>query len=420
MGSEFSTARGVTARKFFLQHAHGESFHAQAVGTMMQVFRLGVWWPEVWGDCSKFVRTCVDCVEYYGTPEKTALRKNESALHFRDRYIMDFQGPFKLTKRGNLYLFTMVDSATGFFWGQATKTKDARVVCSLLYRFFLEFGPPLILRADNGFGHAENSVLRKFLRAKFPTTTLRLGTAYNPKSQQAIERVHPFSRRYFSFRKSYQWDELVLEFQYYLRKMPCAARGNLSPLELLLHEPMEIEPGKTEEVLRNFDKAVRRRRERQLLTREKRKFTTEYRSKLLAKQHGHTVQTLPRGQLVFVQLPEEERKSKSKLAGNCRPELYAIKEVYSRSYQLVNRDRETKLKIKNPVSMERIVDTKVHIDDYSMPKHRFQEGGRRGLIWNINTYWSTRQAQAYWEDDKAEFEVDDYREFMKNKVFVEL
>ncbi|CAD7977244.1 unnamed protein product, partial [Amoebophrya sp. A25] len=149
---------------------------------------MGVWWPNVWADCTKFVQRCVDCAAYHGVPERTAHRLNESALKFRDKYVMDFQGPFKKTKRGNLHFFTCVDSATMWFWGRPTAAKDAGTVIKILREIFLEFGAPRIIRADNGFGFSEGSRIKKFLRAEFPNTRLVLGTAYNPKSQQAIER----------------------------------------------------------------------------------------------------------------------------------------------------------------------------------------------------------------------------------------
>src|SRR5690606_33901494 len=125
-------------------------------------------WDGMSVDVSKFVSSCILCaINRPGGTGKGVMvgwgiePPRLACVH------ADYCGPFQTTRRGNRYVFAIVDRATG--WLELTATVDAKAETAahvLLNHWVPRFGCPKIVVTDNG---------KHFTAQTFAEATRKLG-----------------------------------------------------------------------------------------------------------------------------------------------------------------------------------------------------------------------------------------------------
>ena len=148
------------------------------------------YWPKLHQDVVSFCRSCHAC-QLVGKPNQvipiaplcTPPRMEEPF----SRVLIDCVGPLPKTKKGNLYLLTIMDVATRFPEAVPLRNIKAKVIAEALLHFFSRFGLPAEVQHDRG---------SNFTSGLFQEVMHELGikqimsSAYHPQSQGAIERYH--------------------------------------------------------------------------------------------------------------------------------------------------------------------------------------------------------------------------------------
>lgn len=124
-----------------------------------------------------------------------------------ERLVIDCVGPLPRTKRGNQYIFTIIDMATRYPDAIPMSKINSRNIVRALIRFFAQVGIPREIQSDQG---------SNFTSKVFKEAMSRLGvrqilsTAYHPQSQGVLERFHQTLKstlRAYCEQYSREWDE---------------------------------------------------------------------------------------------------------------------------------------------------------------------------------------------------------------------
>ena len=132
-------------------HSTPEAAHPGISGTSQRIL-VKYYWPGVRQDVGKFIAGCVDCRKFKslntaGAQDHVSPRIPE---HF-ETLSVDLVGPLPETPRGNNYIFSVMDIATGFLELFPLPTASAEAITRILSEdVFLRYGFPKSLRCDNG------------------------------------------------------------------------------------------------------------------------------------------------------------------------------------------------------------------------------------------------------------------------------
>lgn len=110
------------------------------------------WFPKMTKFIRKYVNSCLDCAYkrgQYGKYEGRLhpIEKVDEPLH---TIHIDHVGPFCKSRKGNSYLFVIVDSFTKFVWAEPCRTTKSAEVISNLEKIFSMFGYPKRIVSDRG------------------------------------------------------------------------------------------------------------------------------------------------------------------------------------------------------------------------------------------------------------------------------
>ena len=105
-----------------------------------------------------------------------------------ERISIDITGPFPRSRRGNVYIVTIVDHFSKWSIAEPVPNHHATTVAKiLLEKVFLIFGPPLQILTDRG-SEFESGLLHS-LYDWFNVDNLRT-TPYKPSTNGIVERFH--------------------------------------------------------------------------------------------------------------------------------------------------------------------------------------------------------------------------------------
>lgn len=142
-------------RENVLQQYH-DSLIGGHLGAKKTFNRIGqtLYWPKMWQDTKKYVRTCSVCQQYKANNLQAAgeMKVNDlTTLKPFQIVSMDLVGPLPMTKSKKQYILVLVDLATKFIIADSLQTATAANVIKVVEnKLFLEYGTPKVLLTDNG------------------------------------------------------------------------------------------------------------------------------------------------------------------------------------------------------------------------------------------------------------------------------
>lgn len=230
-----------------LAELHADLGHLGEHGTY-NLARTRMWWPTLRGDIKKIVRECQPCqLVKNGSRSVAPLHPLTPAQPF-ERWGIDFIGRLPLTKRGNRWIITAIDHATGWPVAKALPEATAEAVATFLYEdVFLQFGCPSEVVSDRG-ANFMSEVLQRYLEKL--NVKHKATSAYHPRSNGKCERLNGMigqmlSKYVGSHRHS--WDQYLHQSLFACR-VHVSHRTKISPFKLVYG----IEPHLPQDPVRPF------------------------------------------------------------------------------------------------------------------------------------------------------------------------
>lgn len=203
-------------------------------------------WPKQKTDVKKFVKSCHEC-QIAGKaghhPKKAPLIPVPVLGEPFQKIQIDCVGPLPVTKARNVYILTVLCTATRYPEAFALRNIKATTICETLKDFFSHYGFPIIIQTDQGSNFMSNQFeqLLKELGVKHVTST-----PYHPMSQGAIEKFHCSLKtmlRTFCQNNEKDWDKILPMLLFAVRDCVNESLG-FTPFELVFgHEirnPLKI------------------------------------------------------------------------------------------------------------------------------------------------------------------------------------
>lgn len=175
--------------KQVIEHFHDEKMSGAHLGVykVFNKIRSRYHWPTMNKDIKNYVVSCHTCQQR--KPDKRPavgmLQPNTviNGIPFQDICI-DYVGPM-IMSRGFKYILVATCRATKFCYAKPFKNADAKSTTRFLLELILTYGPPRIVRSDNGT-HFTAKIIKQLLSALGIDKTE--GIAYRPTSQGQVER----------------------------------------------------------------------------------------------------------------------------------------------------------------------------------------------------------------------------------------
>ncbi|XP_063585832.1 uncharacterized protein LOC134763205 [Penaeus indicus] len=193
------------------------------------------YWPGMKKDITIFIRSCHVC-QVGGKPHqiipKAPLHPIQVVSDPFERIVIDCVGPLPKTKKGNQYLFTIMDTATRYPEVYPLKNISASSIVKCLLHFFTSFGIPKEIQCDKG-SNFTSDLFQKVL--ELLGISQQMSTAYHPQSQGCLERFHQTLKsmlKKYCLETGNSWDENIHFLLFALRECPQESLG-YSPFELL-------------------------------------------------------------------------------------------------------------------------------------------------------------------------------------------
>jgi len=219
-------------------HDRPEGGHRDYTTTLFLLRRFW-FWKGMRADTQKFCDACILCALIHSGKGRGVMvgwgiePPRLACVH------ADFCGPLQTTKRGNRYVFAIIDRATG--WLEAHATIDAKAETAaqvLLNQWVPRYGCPRVVVTDNG---------RHFTADSFAEATRTLGmklrhvTPYHPQANGMIERRFRDMGKILKIFGTTQkdWDEILPIFLLSTRNKVNRTSG-YSPAMMLLGEELRL------------------------------------------------------------------------------------------------------------------------------------------------------------------------------------
>nr|GEY86558.1 reverse transcriptase domain-containing protein [Tanacetum cinerariifolium] len=149
-----------------------------------KVFDTGCFWPSIYRDAHKMIKTCDICQRQGKISQRDKMPQNSIQVYeIFDIWGIDFMGPFPSSK-GNKYILVAVDYLSKWVEAKALPTNDARVVVKFLKSLFSRFGTPQAIISDRETHFCNDQFTRVMIKYG---VTHRLATAYHPLTSGQVE-----------------------------------------------------------------------------------------------------------------------------------------------------------------------------------------------------------------------------------------
>ena len=166
-----------------VEKAHG------GINKTMNNLRIKYYWPNMIIQVRNFVNNCTICKECKSTNEKLMQEIGNEVVTDRpfQKLYIDFLGKYPRSKKGNAYIFIVVDHFSKFVFLKAMReATTTNVVKFLIDQVFHNFGVPEVIHSDNG----KQFVSKEFEKMINGYQITHIRTAvYSPQSN-AAERVN--------------------------------------------------------------------------------------------------------------------------------------------------------------------------------------------------------------------------------------
>jgi len=200
--------------------------HVGFAKTVHHLLRRG-WWRGCRGDVRRQLRRCSRCSRYHrGTlPRQGPLQPTRVGAVF-ERLSIDLTGPHPRSRRGHIYILTVVCPFSKFCECIPLRNKEAVTVArALVEEVFCRYGTPLALLSDRG-GEVDGQIMKEVCRL-LQIDKLRT-SSYHPACNAACERMHrtlnSLLGKVVSDRQN-DWDDHLPYVAAALRASPSEATG---------------------------------------------------------------------------------------------------------------------------------------------------------------------------------------------------
>jgi len=142
-------------------HAGLTGCHVGVGKTIVQVGRRA-WWRDWKADVRRFYQRCFLCSRYFRgkLPRQGAMQPTRVGA-ITERLSIDLTGPHLRSKRGNVFICTVVDAFSKWLKIFAIRNKEALTVARVLVeKVFCRMGTPLSILSDRG-GEVNGQVIRE-------------------------------------------------------------------------------------------------------------------------------------------------------------------------------------------------------------------------------------------------------------------
>ncbi len=232
----------TTLRRRVIMHHHStpESGHLAAQATYARLRDI-YWWPGIWRDTSRLVKSCHGCQVHKDAPDgKSGLLQPIPASAPWEVVGIDLVGPLTLTPRYNRYILTMVDFFsrwTIFVPLRESKAKD--VVDAVMEHLVHKFGPPQAFVSDKGMQFVGGLFQRMLARlnVRYSSTS-----GYHPQANGRTERIHRVLNSMLTAQVNKHhanWDEFVSASAWAVNTLWSRKTG-LTPYEILFGTPARV------------------------------------------------------------------------------------------------------------------------------------------------------------------------------------
>nr|GFA81898.1 reverse transcriptase domain-containing protein [Tanacetum cinerariifolium] len=158
--------------------------HHGANLTAKKVFDAGFFWPSIYHDAHKMIKTYDICQKQGKISQRDEMPPNSiQVCEIFDIWGIDFMGPFPSSK-GNKYILVAVDYLSKWVEAKALPINDARVVVKFLKSLFSRFDTPQAIISDRGTYFCNDQFTRVMIKYG---VTHRLATAYHPQTSGQVE-----------------------------------------------------------------------------------------------------------------------------------------------------------------------------------------------------------------------------------------
>ena len=162
--------------------------HIGVAKTIRQVICRG-WWHGCRADVRRQVKRCSNCCRYHrgALPRQGLLQPTRVGAVF-ERLSIDLTGPRVRSRRGYVYILTVICPFSKFCECIPLKNKEAATVAhALVEEVFCRYGTPLTLLSDRGT-EVDSQIMRELCQL-LHIDKLRT-SAYHPACNAACERMH--------------------------------------------------------------------------------------------------------------------------------------------------------------------------------------------------------------------------------------
>ena len=202
-------------------HIPPEKSHG-GIGKTIKYVKEYFYWPNMNSEISNFVLSCETCKECKASNKILRPPMGKEAISHKpfQRIYIDFLGPYVRSKKGNSFIFVVLDHLTKYvLLKPMNKANSRNVVRFLIEEVFHKFGTPEIVFSDNG---------KQFTGTNFSNMVESFGinhirTANYAPQANASERVN---QSILSAIRSYL-DTDQREWDAYLSEIECALRSSV-------------------------------------------------------------------------------------------------------------------------------------------------------------------------------------------------
>jgi hypothetical protein len=175
----------------FMDKMHHQFGHLTYAG-MIHAVESRAWWPAMQSDLREFIASCPNCQVMQ---RQRSHQEKEMAQIVTDPYIQPFQrwgidliGLLPKTKKGNRWIITAIDYATGWPVAKAVpKATDEAIADFIFNEIYMHYGAPHELFSDGG-KNLWSGVVQAFL--KRIGTNHKGSSPYHPRTNGKVERLN--------------------------------------------------------------------------------------------------------------------------------------------------------------------------------------------------------------------------------------
>eukprot|EP00253_Pinus_taeda_P013313 PITA_13313 len=174
-----------------LKYCHDEPCggHFVAKWTSFKVLTLGYYWPSIFKDAKKYVKSCDSC-QRMGMPTATDEMPLQPQVHLEpfEKWALDFIGPINPTSNAKKYILVCTDYVTKWVEAKAlVRATEHTVVNFLFEEIFVRYGIPREIMTDQGTQFT--SKLVKDITDKYQIKHRR-STPYHPQANGKVESTN--------------------------------------------------------------------------------------------------------------------------------------------------------------------------------------------------------------------------------------